>query len=213
VDQQILTQLVTASVALLAGLGGASITAFINRRNTMDTLAAARLTSEDQWTRVQAQEHTAWLRGQKQEAYTEFLTITLGVYNQVHEKGIKPDADVPKADGLGQKLARLRLVATDDINEIATELATCTIEAIVYLTQRPVAGNGEQTWATEKEVLRNYKHFSDQLEEFIGAARLDFGVDLLPSKGKTVPELQGDRGDEMVTTPGGPGSSRPRGPE
>lgn len=68
-DTETLRLIVTATAAVVAGLGGATLTAVINRKNTKDTLASARLANEEQWEQTQHREHALWLRDQKLEAY------------------------------------------------------------------------------------------------------------------------------------------------
>lgn len=40
-----------AMFALLGALGGSGLTAYINRRNTVDTLTSSRRANEEQWDR------------------------------------------------------------------------------------------------------------------------------------------------------------------
>ncbi len=67
--------MITALTAIVAALAGAGVTAYINRRNTKDTLAVTRAVGEEQWNRTQEREHAVWLRNEKKEAYMSFLTM------------------------------------------------------------------------------------------------------------------------------------------
>lgn len=71
-DAASISAIVTGSVAIVAALTGAGVTGFVNYRNTQATLAAARQTSEDQWSRTRDREHEVWLRDQRQEVYVAF---------------------------------------------------------------------------------------------------------------------------------------------
>lgn len=70
-DTILINQLVTTSGVIVAALGGAGLTSWINRRNTLDTRDAAA----DLWQREQSREHASWMREKKLEAYTTFLKM------------------------------------------------------------------------------------------------------------------------------------------
>lgn len=81
-NDQLLAQILPASFAVVGTLGGAGLAAFINRWNTNDTLASARIASEEQWVRTLEHSHDVWLRDKKQEAYAEFCTVAEDLYEE-----------------------------------------------------------------------------------------------------------------------------------
>jgi hypothetical protein len=66
-DAETIRLIVTATAAVVAGLGGAALTAVINRKNTKDTLAFAQLAADDQRSR----DENAWRREHLAAAYAD----------------------------------------------------------------------------------------------------------------------------------------------
>ncbi|MET3952987.1 hypothetical protein [Arthrobacter sp. UYEF36] len=78
----VLVAAISAGAAIIAGLGGAILTAWINRKNTKDTLTAARQDNEKRWQLQVDREHEVWLRDAKQKSYAKFLsTVTAAASN------------------------------------------------------------------------------------------------------------------------------------
>ncbi|MDQ0030148.1 hypothetical protein [Arthrobacter bambusae] len=72
-DAETIRLLITAGTAIVAGLGGAGVTAAINRKNTKDTLNSTRSAQFEQWRLSQERDREIWLRDQKLQAYTDFM--------------------------------------------------------------------------------------------------------------------------------------------
>jgi hypothetical protein len=181
VDQQTISLIVTGTVAVVAGLGGASLTSFINRKNTKDTLNAARLTSEEQWERTQEREHSAWVRGEKQEAYVEFLTTVDAVFKP-------PLADAPR-DFWTPELKvrstfnRLKLVGSTDAISRAHQIKLCATQAITHNDNRQLLHefpNAKHLEALNEAASKNIVQYSGLVEDFIDAARIELGTEISP---------------------------------
>ncbi|WP_159702611.1 hypothetical protein [Arthrobacter sp. 18067] len=180
-DQQTLTltsQLITGSVALVAGLGGASLTAFINRKNTKESLAAARLTAEDQWQKTQEQSHANWLREQKQEAYSQLLATTHAIFEI-------PDWAAPK-EGVDRSLVelqmvynRVRMVGASSVRLSSTQMVACALKAVDFagqrrtLEQRKEDGDQDDKALLElmSELLENLNSYHEVVDEFVKEVR------------------------------------------
>ncbi|WP_185751142.1 hypothetical protein [Arthrobacter sp. 31Y] len=174
-DQQTLTlvsQLITGAVALIAGLGGASLTAYINRRNTLDSLAAARLTAEEQWTRTQDREHAIWLRDQKQEAYAAFHSEAETLFRKIN--GYVPDEDPPPSiDNLPVLLGRVRLIGSLEAVTLANAMSMHVNSSWVNLVQTRFfqqTGNKEkldELWELGQQLRTQFDSYSTKFLELV----------------------------------------------
>ena len=97
----VLVAAISASSAVVAGLGGATLTAVINRKNTKDTLAAAREDNERRWHLQVDREHELWLRDTKQQAYAKFVSAVTAAASHAYS--------------LAPSYARNALVAYDEV--------------------------------------------------------------------------------------------------
>ncbi|MGJ3189836.1 hypothetical protein [Paenarthrobacter sp. FR1] len=185
-DQQtatLLSQIITACAAIAGGLGGAMYTAHMNRRNTGATLEATRQLSEDKWRRAQDQEHVTWLRGQKQEAYTDFLSTVDSVVKEILGNMTERDTLLPGLHDVITKLTRLRLVGSDDTNTIAKDIVASIGDVIdiARATQKELQ-SGTRSEASEMALTEAMVNLYKQVAELVGAARMEFGTDFLPSE-------------------------------
>lgn len=130
-DAETIRLIITASVALIAGLGGAGVTAAINRRNTIDTLAASRLVAETQLRETQNREHAVWLRDQKQEAYTAFMVLAQSLQQQV----VGTDFTA-RAEGSPNELevarSRIKLIGTPAVRAAALGIENAVDEQYAW---------------------------------------------------------------------------------
>lgn len=158
-------------------------TARMNRRNTGATLEATRQLSEDQWRRAQDQEHVTWLRGQKQEAYTDFLSTVDSGVKEILGDMTEPDTPLPGLHDIITKLTRLRLVGSDDTNSIAKEIVASVgvVLDIARATQKELQ-SGARSETSERALSEAMVHLYKQVAELVGAARLEFSTDFLPSE-------------------------------
>lgn len=187
-DQQTISQLVTGTVAVVAGLGGASLTAFINRKNTKDTLEAARLTNEEQWERTQEREHSTWVRGQKQEAYAEFLA-TVDLVFRPSAADAPRDFWTPELK-VRRTFNRLKLVGSTDAINRAEQIKLCATQAITHDDNRRLLReypNAEHEAALNEKASENIFAYSGLVEEFLDAARLELGTEMIPAGQRSVP--------------------------
>lgn len=122
-DAETIRLIITAGAAVIAGLGGAALTAIINRKNTKDTLASARLSNEEQSQRTLEREHATWLRDKKQEAYIDFLTLAESMIHQLNQKPDEEDPEFPTAE-LSVMRGRIKALGTPEVRRIAREIDT-----------------------------------------------------------------------------------------
>lgn len=140
-DQQTLTltsQLITGGVALASGLSGAGITAYINRLNTLDTLAATSAAKDIEYAELREREHDSWLRDQRQEAYAEFLVAAESVIAAAEDD---PEGKLVdhRQDELPLLLARVRLIGTPAPIELADGMKLAAERVIVLRKQMDTA--------------------------------------------------------------------------
>ncbi|MGN8131518.1 hypothetical protein [Paenarthrobacter sp. 22069] len=101
----VMTAIITATAAIIAGVGGATLTAMINRKNTTDTLAAAREDNEIRWHREVSREKELWLRDTKQQAYAKFVSAVTAAASNAYT--------------IDPTFARNALVAFDEVRLVA----------------------------------------------------------------------------------------------
>ncbi|WP_120523022.1 hypothetical protein [Arthrobacter celericrescens] len=108
-DQEAIRLVGPLIVGLIAGLGGAGITAGINRKNTKETFEDTR-----------NREHVAWLRDRKQEAYVDFLVksndIIQGIKDGHNARELRTELD-----RLDVVLGRITMVASTDVLSTGSE--------------------------------------------------------------------------------------------
>lgn len=119
-NDQLIAQILPASFAVMGALGGAGLAAFINRWNTTDTLAAARIASEEQWIRTLEHAHDVWLRDRKQEAYAEFCTVAEELYEEAITAPSMPKELSMKE--LSVKRGMIKLVGSAEVRLLALKL-------------------------------------------------------------------------------------------
>lgn len=122
-EAEILRLIVTSTAVVVAGLGGATLTAVINRKNTKDTLASAQLASKEQWDQTQQREHALWLRDQKLEAYTEFLAAANALRHDVARKPLVEKPNISVRD-LNAKRLRVKVIGNPQVTQLATEIGS-----------------------------------------------------------------------------------------
>jgi len=113
--------MITAGAAVFAGLGGAGLTALINRKNTKDTLTAARLTAEEQRQQTHRREHEIWLRDQKLEAYTDFLATSDALLHDVASNPLGDKTHLSVAE-LATKRGKVKVLGDPEARKIAREI-------------------------------------------------------------------------------------------
>lgn len=79
-DQQTVQHLITAITAVVAALGGAGLTAYINHKNTLRQLEASKEQADQQWSETRAIERERWTRDKKTESYARFLRTASPLY-------------------------------------------------------------------------------------------------------------------------------------
>lgn len=182
-DPETIRLIVTASGAVIAGLGGAGITGWINRKNTTATLHATRQTHEDQWLRTHAREHEVWLRDRREESYVAFFDeaelhhVRLGEYPT--EK-----IELGALQKLRTHRARITLIGSPEMRQEANNLTLAVGKALIARNKLHATISmftGEDRWEErkrQKEVTSDWKSNLDALRkaisEFSSAVRLEF---------------------------------------
>lgn len=170
-DTAIIPTIVTGAVAIVAGLGGSALTGYFNRKNTVETLAAARQASAEQWTRSQEIEHRTWLRDNRQESYVAFfdefeknLTIL-----RKHPREIYP---VGLLDELETLRARIRLIGTDRIRIQAREIHMLLGQALIARNSyfRAALKHDAKLTQEESAALKTETQLTDKIEKARDAA-------------------------------------------
>jgi hypothetical protein len=138
-DAETIRMMITAGTAIVAGLGGAGLTALINRRNTKDTLASAR-----------AQDHSTWLRNKKQEAYSDFVDVAESIIDDLDNW---PEIPRPQRTVSDVRLKRglIKIVGSPAVRDAAMD-----VEVGVWLTtkiQRSMANMDAAGWDDMPEIL------------------------------------------------------------
>lgn len=113
----LITALISASAAIIGGLGGAVFTARTNRANTKDTLDQAELMDARKNLAAQEAEHEVWKRNERMRVYSEFFAAVLNEQKQVSvmHKG----RDDQFRSNLGAVLAPLEIVGSEPVRRIA----------------------------------------------------------------------------------------------
>lgn len=157
----------------MAALSGAGITAWINRKNTVQTLNAAV-----------ERDHAAWLRGQKQEAYTDFLMTVDSVLKEILANRIKPAADLPTIHAAVTQLTRLRLVCSDDTGALATTIANRLgdVLSIARETQEQLRAGLKPGEPIETSIREAVRVLYGYVNELIGIMRNEFETDAAPAR-------------------------------
>ncbi|MGJ3189835.1 hypothetical protein [Paenarthrobacter sp. FR1] len=172
------SQLITGSVALIAGLGGAGLTTFVNRKNTKDSMAAARLTAEEQSIKAQEQEHAAWLRDKKQEAYAAYQAEAGTLFRKVNG-WYGDDEPVPSVDGLPPILGRVRLIGSEDAvllaNAMSVSVSSSWSNRVYERTYRK-GGKTEEAKKQRDESNRLRTQFNDLLAKYLTVVRRELGA-------------------------------------
>lgn len=134
-DQETIRLLVTAVGAVIAGLGGALIAGAFNRKNTVDTIAAAKMTADAQREHERKLEHSQWLRDRKVDVYSRFL-------EEVHDLHIA--------------MANLYLSSRKDLNEILHRVGNLSVLHFRVLAPKPV-------WLAARRVALSLTTLSEAL--------------------------------------------------
>lgn len=183
-DPAIIPPILTGAVAIVAGLGGSALTGYFNRKNTVDTLAAARKTNEDQWTRTQEREHHVWLRDNRQESYVAFFDEVEKITTLVR-KGRNDEIPLAELDNVASLRGRIRLIGTHRIRVQARDihqlLGQTVVARNVYIrvirqTTEDLASDKER----EKEAANRWKAKLAKVDaatiEFVNLVREDLGT-------------------------------------
>lgn len=120
-DPAFIPSLITGGVAIVAGLGGAALTGYLNRKNTADTLAAGREARDYEWTRTKEREHEVWLRNNRQESYVAFFDEAEKITVRLR-RGDTDEIPVSDLDTLASLRGRIRLIGSHRLRVQAREV-------------------------------------------------------------------------------------------
>lgn len=195
-DAETLRLLITAGTGVVAGLGGAGLTSFINRRNTIDSLASARATIDEQWKRTQEREHSTWLRDQKMEAYTTFMLRAQSMHAEISAVGFDEIPDVDP-DELVIDRGKVKLLGSPEVRYAARSLESSVAETFAAHMYVRIQYKEDRS-ATEEEEdrsrARRHNRLMEALDE-LHAAKMRFSVHLIDY----VEEVRNDLGTVTPT--------------
>ncbi|WP_159702616.1 hypothetical protein [Arthrobacter sp. 18067] len=178
-DQETLRLIVTAGVALIAGLGGAGLSSWVNRKNTVETLAAAV-----------ERDHATWLRTHQQEAYAEFLAKAEAVIHAANSNPNSPMPAAPPLDDMSIACGRLTLVGGAETIDWSKRIDFEARRAVIVRMQmdKAEADSAEemQDWISLTSATRD---FHSLVGRFVDAARTEIGTG-------PAPETENDPGEE-----------------
>ncbi|WP_427174306.1 hypothetical protein [Arthrobacter sp. 92] len=168
--------------ALLGALGGSGLTAYINRRNTVDTLTSSQRANEEQWDRSHKREHDTWLRDQKQEAYMKFMLAAQSQHARIQAM---PYEDLPgvNPEELVIERAGVKVIGSPAVRYAARALESAVAHshfvnsyAGAYFLENP---EGDHERALDEE--QRIRHFTNKTEalDLCVAARDSFALRLL----------------------------------
>lgn len=175
VDQETIRLIITAAAALLAGWGGSGLTAYINRRNTTDTLAASERSSKEQWDRTESREHEVWVRDQKQQAYADFVLKADKAVSDARNMWM--GALTESSVNISGARMRIRMVGRPELRAVAWEVEQALKKLLEY--SRPEVDQ----FGIPRERSGNYKEQSlliaqveALLQDFVAKSRRDLGT-------------------------------------
>jgi hypothetical protein len=116
----VLTALISASAAVIGGLGGAVFTARTNRVNTKDTLDHTQLLAEQRHLAALEDEHSTWLRNKKQEVYFDFFAVAENRCRNLWATRFSTELEVDYTVATAR--SRLKLVGTSAVRSAALEI-------------------------------------------------------------------------------------------
>lgn len=153
----------TAAGAVIAGLGGALIAGWFNRKNTKATIAAATV----QWDRDQDLEHRRWLRDRKVVAYSAFLARMREIDVLLHEVHLNVADNPGRLSDLADVLVGddLLLIAPPGVSEGVVELAKGLHRVVNVARSDPAEGT----------FLLAADDFADKFTELERQIRADLG--------------------------------------
>ncbi|MDF2052013.1 hypothetical protein [Arthrobacter sp. Cr_A7] len=180
----VLTALISASSAVIGGLGGAVFTARTNRANTKDTLAGAQLLDAQKHLATLEAEHETWLRNKKQDVYFDFLALAEKRARTIWATSF---SDVLEMDHeVAASRSKLKLVGTSDVRSAALDiergledfafahkLTRLAYEALAEDTENEEAKGNAEKLVDECAVI--YMGVTDHMVVYVDAVRRDIG--------------------------------------
>ena len=165
VDQETVRLIITASAAIVAGLGGAGLTAWINRKNTVQSLAAAA-----------DRDHATWLRSQKQEAYAEFLAKAESVIHQTANHAETP-VSAPALEDMSISRGKLALIGGPDAIELSRMIDFEARTAFITRMQMERAPEGSPEEMMEwGSLMGRVSDYHSLVGKFVDSARNEMGA-------------------------------------
>lgn len=152
-DPETLRLTMTACAAVLGGLIGSTVTAFINRRNTVDTLKAARLAAEDQWMRTQEREHAVWMRDKKQEVYSDFLVEVDSLWTKLRRAPTLTKDTPLSTHEVSVKRGLMKIIGSREVRILGLKVEAALFTAIA--AQDWMASNFKAHRDNEHEISRD----------------------------------------------------------
>jgi hypothetical protein len=169
--------IITGAVAIVAGLGGVTLTGIFNRKTAKATLKAAREDAETRWKQQTEREHEVWMRDSKKDTYARFIAATVEVTSGKHGSTTIRDA----ASAVSIILGEVQIVGSSDFVRLAID-ANEHVVAIQELTLAApkLQAEPDANKARIKEIHEALDETTTQLNNHILAltvlAREDLGI-------------------------------------
>jgi hypothetical protein len=109
--------IITGAVAIVAGLGGVTLTGIFNRKTAKATLKVAREDAETRWKQQTEREHEVWLRDSKKETYAKFVAAAVEVSSGKHGSTSIRDA----ASAVSILLGEVQIVGSAEFVRLAMD--------------------------------------------------------------------------------------------
>jgi hypothetical protein len=177
VQPDYIPSLITGGVAIVAGLGGVTLTGFFNRRNSTAALTAAREDSDNRWKQQTRREHEVWVRDSKKDVYARFIAAAVEVSSGKHGSTTILEASSTVSITLGEvqivgsaDFVRLAM----DANELAVEIQLLTTAAPRLLSE--ASANEEKIKLVHDRLHEVTTDLNNHIMALTVKAREDLGI-------------------------------------
>jgi hypothetical protein len=169
--------IITGAVAIVAGLGGVTLTGIFNRKNAQATLKAAREDAESRWNQQTEREHEVWIRDAKKETYAKFIAAAVEVSSGKHGSETIREA----ASAVSILLGEVQIVGSADFvrlamdaNEHAAAIQELTLAAPKLL--REPDANAERIQQIHEQLTESTRELNNHILALTMRAREDLGI-------------------------------------
>lgn len=169
--------IITGAVAIVAGLGGVTLTGIFNRKNALATMKAAREDSDNRWKQQTDREHEVWVRDSKKDVYARFIAAAVEVTSGKHGHQTVRDA----ASAVSIILGEVQIVGSGDFvrlaadtNDLVVETQELTLAAPKLLAE--ASGNKEKIQQVHDRLQEVTTKLNNHIFALSVLAREDLGI-------------------------------------